>query len=123
MRAKIVAVIGILCLPSLIEAASIVSYHARLSEQDHRDSAGRRLTSVAAILSQDRANYHRFHKRDPNDQGDSFFNSAQHRELFYRMKVTYYNFGKHPAQSIVSECLDVDIKVVDLILYVTVSAG
>ena len=111
------------CITSPLEASSLASYHARLSEQDHYDSAGRRLKSVPAILSQDRANYHRFHKRDSTDQNDSFFNTEHHRALFYKMKISYRNFGPHPAEAIINEFLDVDIKVIGLNLYVTVSAG
>ena len=31
------------------------------------------LANAAAIIRQDRANYHKFHRRDRGDQGDSFF--------------------------------------------------
>ena len=51
----------------------IVSYTAQLSERDHFNSNGQRLTSAAAIIRQDRANYHRFGLRDAADQWDPVF--------------------------------------------------
>jgi hypothetical protein len=36
---------------------------------------------VASILRQDRANYHKFKKRDADDQTDNFFSSAKNRVL------------------------------------------
>ena len=62
-------------------------YQVRLSERDHYSSSGAKLTSVAAILRQDRANYHKFNKRDAEDQSDRFFSSAGNRGLL----EGYYN--------------------------------
>jgi hypothetical protein len=42
---------------------------------------------VASILRQDRANYHKFKKRDADDQTDDFFTSAKNRELI----ESYFN--------------------------------
>ena len=58
-----------------------VLYEARLSAQDHTSSGGAKLSDVASILRQDRANYHKFKKRDADDQTDDFFSSAKNREL------------------------------------------
>lgn len=52
---------------------TIAAYVARLSAQDHISSTGLRLTSAAAIIQQDRANYHRFGKRDAEDEGDPIY--------------------------------------------------
>jgi len=62
-------------------------YQVRLSERDHYSSSGVKLTSVAAILRQDRANYHKFNKRDAEDQSDRFFSSVGNRGLL----EGYYN--------------------------------
>jgi Bacterial SH3 domain len=62
--------------PGLIE-----SYVARLSERDHFNSEGQRLASAAAIIRQDRANFHRFGRRDPEDQGDGFFADEGNRQI------------------------------------------
>lgn len=61
------------------------SYVAFLSEADHFNSNGQRLTSAAAIIRQDRANYHRFFRRDPEDQGDSFFADERNRAALEEM--------------------------------------
>ena len=51
-----------------------------LSERDHFNSQGERLTSPAAIIRQDRANFHKFGKRDPGDESDGYFANAKNRE-------------------------------------------
>jgi hypothetical protein len=61
------------------------SYIARLGPTDHFNSNGVRLTSAAAIIRQDRANYHQFEKRDPEDEGDRFFASIENRAILERM--------------------------------------
>lgn len=55
------------------------SYTARLSSKDHFNSDGVRLKSVADIIRQDRANYHKFNVRDNEDTGDNFFNNKDNR--------------------------------------------
>lgn len=58
----------------------ICSYVARLSPRDHRASDGYPLRDVAAIIRQDRANFHKFGVRDAEDEPDTFFGSARNRE-------------------------------------------
>jgi len=65
-------------------------YYARLGYQDHYNSHGVRLHSVAAILRQDRANYHKFYWRDPDDTGDTFFRSKYNRSIFERIIANSY---------------------------------
>jgi len=55
------------------------TYVARLSEQDHFNSNGVRLLTVAGIIRQDRANYYEFGIRDPEDTGDVFFANKANR--------------------------------------------
>jgi hypothetical protein len=74
----ILAALAVLA-PSAALARPLEVYEARLSAQDHFNSSGGRLTTVAAIIRQDRANYHRFDQRDPEDEGDRFFASADNR--------------------------------------------
>lgn len=72
--------------PTAASAQQLVeSYVARLSAKDHFNSSGERLTSAAAIIRQDRANYHRFGLRDPEDEGDRFFASASNRAIMERL--------------------------------------
>lgn len=55
------------------------SYSARLGEADHFNSNGERLTSAAAIIRQDRANFYLFGIRDSEDEPDQFFASRGNR--------------------------------------------
>jgi hypothetical protein len=69
-----------------VRAQTLVeSYTAFLSEADHFNSNGQRLTSAAAIIRQDRANFHRFGRGDPGDEGDRFFASIENRAALERM--------------------------------------
>jgi hypothetical protein len=63
----------------------IESYVARLSAKDHFNSSGQRLTSAAAIIRQDRANFYVYGVRDPEDQADSFFQNKENRALLEGM--------------------------------------
>lgn len=65
--------------PCAAFAQPIESYVARLSAADHFNSNGERLTSVAAIIRQDRANLYAFGKGDPEDETDSFFSDKANR--------------------------------------------
>ncbi len=62
-------------------ALADTSYCARLGENDHYSSKGQRLTSVGAVVQQDRANYHRFGRPDPEDQGDPVFSNKANRDV------------------------------------------
>src|SRR5262249_34463515 len=61
------------------------SYQAFLSERDHFNSNGQRLTTAAAIIRQDRANVHRFGLRDPDDESDSYFADEKNRSTLERL--------------------------------------
>jgi hypothetical protein len=63
----------------------IESYQAFLSERDHFNSNGQRLTTAAEIIRQDRANFHRFGLRDPGDENDEYFADTTNRETLERM--------------------------------------
>lgn len=73
------AVLG--CFASVQAEELVVEYQARLSAFDHYSSSDQKLGSVAAIIRQDRANYHKYKVRDEDDQGESFFSSPGNREL------------------------------------------
>jgi S1-C subfamily serine protease len=73
-------------MPSGILAQQLIaSYVARLSEADHYNSQGQRLASAAAIIRQDRANFHHFNLRDPEDNDDPFFAVARNRAALEQM--------------------------------------
>ncbi|MBZ9883271.1 hypothetical protein LB535_12995 [Mesorhizobium sp. CA10] len=61
------------------------SYTARISDRDHRASDGHPLGSAAQMVRQDRANWHKFHRRDSDDQGDAWFRSDGSRADLQRM--------------------------------------
>ncbi|PBB17697.1 hypothetical protein [Mesorhizobium sp. WSM4313] len=61
------------------------SYTARISDRDHRASDGYPLGSAAQMVRQDRANWHKFHQRDSDDQGDAWFRSDGSRADLQRM--------------------------------------
>ncbi|RWL75860.1 MAG: hypothetical protein EOR68_30965 [Mesorhizobium sp.] len=61
------------------------SYVARISDRDHRASDGYPLSSAAQMVRQDRANWHKFHRRDGDDQGDAWFRSDGSRADLQRM--------------------------------------
>jgi len=73
-------------MPTRAQAQQLIgSYVALLSERDHFNSNGQRLDSAAAIIRQDRANFHRFGIRDPEDQDDPFFGDERNRAALEQM--------------------------------------
>lgn len=61
------------------------SYVARLSARDHFSSKGERLDSAAAVIRQDRANFHLYNLRDDEDEPDSYFASKANRERLEKL--------------------------------------
>jgi hypothetical protein len=90
MRFKTVALCVAFAALTVSEAARAAecdvreSYVARLGPADHFNSNGVRLTSPAAIIRQDRANFHEFGVRDPEDESDRFFAAKSNRALMER---------------------------------------
>jgi hypothetical protein len=75
-----------LCTPTFVHAQQLIeSYDALLSQADHFNSQGQRLTSPAAIIRQDRANFYRFGIRDPEDESDTFFADEGNRAVLEQM--------------------------------------
>ena len=75
-----IALINLSLALSAMADTRICSYIARLSERDHSASDGFRLKDAASIIRQDRANFHKFGRRDEEDETDSFFASVRNRE-------------------------------------------
>jgi hypothetical protein len=63
-------------------------YKAKLSERDHFSSSGQRLKTAAAILRQDRANFHVFNIKDVEDEYDATFKDKEAREYMEKMVVS-----------------------------------
>ena len=61
------------------------SYVARISDRDHRASDGYALDNAAQMVRQDRANWHKFHRRDSDDEGDGWFRTNDQRADLQRM--------------------------------------
>jgi len=76
---------GVLLLQTIstpaIAETFLFSYNTELSRSDAYSSRGAPLEGWCAILQQDRANWHRFNKRDPDDEADPFFVNAERRGM------------------------------------------
>jgi hypothetical protein len=91
------AILALTILPALSHADELVeTYLAVLSERDHCNSSGERLKEAAAIIRQDRANFHKFGRRDKGDQSDTFFANATNREILER----FLNRGRSTASAL-----------------------
>ncbi|MFK0688363.1 hypothetical protein ACFX5Q_09190 [Mesorhizobium sp. IMUNJ 23033] len=89
-KARAFAVAGLLLASALGTSAAkaddmLGSYVARISERDHHASDGFALDSAAQMVRQDRANWHKFHRRDSDDEGDGWFKSNDDRADLQRM--------------------------------------
>jgi hypothetical protein len=80
MKRAVLLLLGGIALHAMsADAPPLESYLARIGTQDHYSSRGHPLRKIADILQQDRANYHRFSTRDPDDSPDTFFRSRRNR--------------------------------------------
>ena len=61
------------------------TYYAKISQRDHYGARKQKLKDAGTILQQDRANYHKYHRRENKDTGDSFFNTRSNRNKIGRM--------------------------------------
>lgn len=74
-------------------AQIIVEYIANIASRDLTNSRGERLTSFAAVLQQDRANFHRNGISDDPDGGetlDNYFTNAERRSLLSSADYFFY---------------------------------
>ncbi|MGV8938458.1 MAG: hypothetical protein ACOH2J_15155 [Allorhizobium sp.] len=90
LATKIAVGMSLLVLATVPAAAQtagdpIDSYCATMGEEDHFASDGYPLKDAAAIIRQDRANFHAFNKRDESDEDDSTFGSKANRARLERM--------------------------------------
>ncbi|MFO1352146.1 MAG: hypothetical protein U1F68_16270 [Gammaproteobacteria bacterium] len=88
----------------------IERYSARLSAQDHFNSNGERLSSPAAIIRQDRANYHKFGKRDDEDEDDNYFAEASNRALLEKL-IARGRTTKSAAHSVVNGTPVIEVQI------------
>ena len=86
IRKTLLALGLVLAAATPAAAADLIgSYNAFLSRADHYNSQGERLTSAAAIIRQDRANYHKFGIQDDQDESDNYFDNVNNRAVLERM--------------------------------------
>jgi len=74
-----------LLVATFADAKYIGTYYAKLGVLDHFNSHGTRLTKAAAIIRQDRYNFHIRNIKDSLDTWDAFFDSKRNRELLEKM--------------------------------------
>jgi hypothetical protein len=86
MRRTALALAMLLALAAPAAAQVLVeTYQAELGPQDHFASDGVPLRTAAGIIRQDRANYHRFNRRDPFDGPDRTFADVNMRAALEQM--------------------------------------
>lgn len=85
-----VVALGALTFPAAAQQ-TIESYYMSLGPQDFVNSRGQRLENFGQAIQQDRANYHRFGRRDPADEGDRLFGDAQTRAEIPALVAAYPN--------------------------------
>jgi hypothetical protein len=94
---QILTILALMLLPAMSRAEELIeTYTAVLSERDHYNSSGERLKEAAAIIRQDRANFHKFGKRDKGDESDTFFANVRNREILEK----FLNRGRSTASAL-----------------------
>ncbi|MBW8301315.1 MAG: hypothetical protein K0M60_17095 [Hydrogenophaga sp.] len=120
----IAAIVSVSLLLSVSTASAqtagdpIESYCATLGESDHFASDGYPLKDAAAIIRQDRANFHAFGIRDESDENDSTFSSKSNRARLEQM-LKNGSMDRSTRNAIVNGTPDVCIDVYDDYIDVT----
>ncbi len=82
MRRLAFGTFGAICIAFPVMAEDFMfSYNTELSSADAYSSSGQPLEGWCSLIQQDRANWHRFGKRDGDDQPDPFFDRPEHRAM------------------------------------------
>lgn len=80
--AYIVASLVLLGLPNTARAENLLfDYYSLLGPADAYSSSGLPLNDFCAIVQQDRANWHRFNRREQFDSPDPFFTTTERRGM------------------------------------------
>ncbi len=101
-----------------VYAELLCTYEARISEQDKFNSKGKSLlqgdkvstTIAAAIIRQDRANYHEFDKQDDEDQDDCVFADKSNRASLEE-RLTKRSIDKSVLRQIIFDNPLIEVKV------------
>ena len=110
----------LLCLsaPAFAQSDPVESYCATLGEDDHFASDGYPLDNAAAIIRQDRANFHQFGIRDPSDENDSIFRLKANRARLEQM-LRNGDISRSVERAIVRGTPDICVDVYDDFINVT----
>lgn len=84
MRFAAIAAVLFACAGPAGAQEFLGTYFTSIGPADFYNSRGARLSDPCAVLQQDRANFHRFGKRDDGDQYDPFFTSTDARAVIGR---------------------------------------
>ncbi|UWQ21016.1 hypothetical protein [Jannaschia sp. W003] len=79
--------------PAAAPAQVMASYYATIGDEDRRNSRGARLADPAAVIQQDRANFHRFGIRHEGDHSDPFFANPDLRAQIPALYARGRRFG------------------------------
>ncbi|MET3896101.1 hypothetical protein ABIB57_000025 [Devosia sp. UYZn731] len=104
--------------PAFAQADPVESYCATLGRADHFASDGYPLDNAAAIIRQDRANFHQFGKRDPSDENDSIFSRKANRARLEQM-LRNGDISRSAERAIVRGTPDICVDVYDDFINVT----
>ena len=105
-----VLLVPLLSMSTPVAAEQLTSYYTTISVQDRRNSSGMRLNDFGAILQQDRANYHRFGRRDAGDESDPFFANRETRAMIPQL-FSVRHAGDRYWAGIASGDFDMDVLV------------
>jgi hypothetical protein len=76
-----------LTMVSVYAFEGITFYSTTITPHERYNSSGMRLTTVASILHQDRANKYNYGYSNPTNQNDSFFSNAANRNIFESVPI------------------------------------
>jgi hypothetical protein len=119
MRYALILSVCLIGLSSFsVYAEPLCTYHARISEQDKYNSSGKSLLQgskvstaiAAAIIRQDRANYHELDKQDDEDQSDCVFADKGNRASLEK-RLTKRSIDKSVLRQIIFDNPLIKVKV------------
>ena len=85
--------LSIFTTTTIINAQGNNYYIAKISTKDHYNKRGNKLTKVADILQQDRANFYKYGIRDSEDRADNYFFTKENRFRIRKMLENGYISG------------------------------
>ena len=98
----------------VVAQQTVAAYYTALGPQDYYNSSGTPLTDFGQVLQQDRANFHRFGRRDAYDESDPIFADPAARARIPALFAAGDNgwWASRPVSPPTWQILDADILVV-----------